>query len=788
MWRLLFALILVLSANLTGNVQLTMAQEEREFQLWIMDADGGNLQNLGEFPLAWIAGPAWSPDGKYIAFLNNGSLTLLEVTTGNRHDLPIDPDQPLIAWSWQPSWLPDGTRLLVGVGRQLDQGSLDIDLAVIDVASGALTLLPVQSEEPMKEWPGAWSPDGERIAFTGARHGDVSSAIFVVPAAGGAPVRLTGRPGEEFHWSPTWSPDGQQLAFILVPPDTGDLAGEIVIIDADGANWEQITTWETWARSVAWSPAGDRLAFPAPAGDNLEIHTIAPDGSDERNLTNHPANDLYPTWSPDGQRIAFVSDRDAAAAGASQVPAAAATAPPVTEADLPPCGERLAIDRAARTQTLTGACVTDEPIEIPEGWTLDGQGHTIWAVDSPGRQRLASGMGVLVAAGGAVTVRHVTIDGSRLRLGCDGSTALAGILLDQAGGEIADVQLLSLSRGAGRSCTSGLVIAGAATESVTVRNLTIDRPGAVGIHVRGAAARISGSTVTGAESAIRVDSGATVTLVENAVAASTTGLLVDGAGTHGVLSGNTITNAEAAIEISDGATAIVTDNTVAGAETPILTDNTAVGGAVGGIGLSRGATASVIGNRVRAGFGISVSGAGTEGDIRDNEISGNYGVYLSEATATVRGNAVEAQAVGVLVEAGTATIKGNIVATAGDGIMVVIDEAAAEVVGNTVTKLGEPTDHASNRVSGIRFGWGEFGLEEDEGYDDEEEGYDDDSRLSGRITDNTISGFRGEDGAPGCGIFIAAGASDVDLGDNQFPTPGNDTDVCDERSAAGRSR
>jgi Tol biopolymer transport system component len=349
--------------------------QEREAHLWVMDADGGNLQLLSDFPPIYADyGPAWSPDGTHIAFLSApAALTLLKVVTGAERQLPIKTDRPV--FGWRPSWSPDGTRLLVAVG-QTDEESMDVDLAVIDVASGALAVLPLPSDGATLEWPGAWSPDGEWIAFASARSGDTSFEIYIAPAAGGEPVELTDGPADELF--PTWSPGGDQLAFIS-RPDIDTLDGEIVVIEADGANWTQITSRETQAQQVAWSPAGERLVFTVATGDetelfnetDTEIHTIASDGSGERNLTNHPARDAIPTWSPDGQRIAFVSDRD--------------------EAELPPCGERLTIDEAAIVQMQAGDCVADEPVTLMAGWTFDGQGHTIWAVDPADGQRLAGG-------------------------------------------------------------------------------------------------------------------------------------------------------------------------------------------------------------------------------------------------------------------------------------------------------------------------------------------------------------------------------------------------------------
>ena len=63
-------------------------------------------------------------------------------------------------------------------------------------------------------------------------------------------------------------------------------------------------------QTPAWSPDGRKLAFVSERDGNAEIYVMNADGSAQENLTRQPANDSHPSWSPDGRRIAFVSRRD----------------------------------------------------------------------------------------------------------------------------------------------------------------------------------------------------------------------------------------------------------------------------------------------------------------------------------------------------------------------------------------------------------------------------------------------------------------------------------------------
>jgi TolB protein len=158
------------------------------------------------------------------------------------------------------------------------------------------------TQHPANDRYPAWSPDGRSIAFASNRGGDFD--LYVMTADGKKVSRLTnGLVGN--HIKPTWSPDGTRLAF--------DSSGKIALIDVNGSNYRLLTSPGRCSHDFpAWSPNGSTIAFMVVCnarGNDGEIYIMNVDGSNLRNLTNHPADDGLPAWSPDGQQIVFASNR-----------------------------------------------------------------------------------------------------------------------------------------------------------------------------------------------------------------------------------------------------------------------------------------------------------------------------------------------------------------------------------------------------------------------------------------------------------------------------------------------
>jgi dipeptidyl aminopeptidase/acylaminoacyl peptidase len=197
-----------------------------------------------------------------------------------------------------PQLSPDGRRIAFYSPRA---GGLP-DVYTIERDGANLTQL---TDAPASDGYPAWSPDGSRIAFASERDGNWE--IYVMSADGGGQTNLSRSPNST-DWAPAWSPDGRSIVF---ESTTFGRDSEIVVMRADGGGKANISNSPGSAEAnPAWSPDGRLIAFESTRSGDREIFIMGPDGSNPRNLTRRPGNDLQPAWSPDGARLAFESDRD----------------------------------------------------------------------------------------------------------------------------------------------------------------------------------------------------------------------------------------------------------------------------------------------------------------------------------------------------------------------------------------------------------------------------------------------------------------------------------------------
>jgi Tol biopolymer transport system component len=118
-------------------------------------------------------------------------------------------------------------------------------------------------------------------------------ALVAAPASAGAPPAVT-------YSSPVWSPNGKQIAFVATR-DPSTPYGDIYVANADGTNVRRVTHEETGKTGLAWSPNGKWIAYQSYA----YIDEVSPDGTQHRRLTRYGG--MQPDFSPSGRRIAFAN-------------------------------------------------------------------------------------------------------------------------------------------------------------------------------------------------------------------------------------------------------------------------------------------------------------------------------------------------------------------------------------------------------------------------------------------------------------------------------------------------
>jgi Tol biopolymer transport system component len=257
--------------------------------LYLVDVDGTQLTQLTDRKEA-VAFPYWSPEGSRIAFLccagNLAGLFVMAAEGSGQRTLV----EPRVG---EPAWSPDGSRI-----AYVDYA--DTSVRVVSLAGGAAVRL-ADGAGP------SWSPDGARIAYFSGTGGDHD--LWIMKADGTDPHRITGTPDDDV--TVTWSPRGDALAFVRTDAAGGSV---IEVAGADGANPHPVSDPTVPADAPSWSPDGTRILFtayldgadPFTLGHgNAEVMSVARDGGGLRNLTNDPAWQGYPAWSPDGKRVAY---------------------------------------------------------------------------------------------------------------------------------------------------------------------------------------------------------------------------------------------------------------------------------------------------------------------------------------------------------------------------------------------------------------------------------------------------------------------------------------------------
>jgi serine/threonine protein kinase len=209
-----------------------------------------------------------------------------------------------------PSISPDGKLVAFATGP------LGKTKIVVRQIAGGHTLEINRDFSGNQRWP-QWSPDQTKLAFYS------DGAIYEVPALGGIPKKLVDRLGSSSAYSPAWSPDGEKIAYVQNE--------SIHILNLETGESEKIVDAEE-AHCLSWSPDGSKMAFVSgnisfvfSSYDISEafypiIGNIAPCSvnivtlSDKKpvQVTDNENLNVSPSWTPDGKRLLFITNRGGA--------------------------------------------------------------------------------------------------------------------------------------------------------------------------------------------------------------------------------------------------------------------------------------------------------------------------------------------------------------------------------------------------------------------------------------------------------------------------------------------
>jgi len=261
------------------------------YDIYVMNADGSNVRKIVNDP-EYDAEPKWSPDGRKLLFVTgrNGNFDVYETNIDGTEQQNLTADYNKNDGA--AAWSRDGKSIVFV--RNI-QGKEQIFL----MSAQGGNLIRLTNNTSNNGHP-ALSPDGSKVAFESDRDGN--SEIFVM-SVDGELVQLTDDPADDLD--PDWSPDGSKIAF------SSNRAGmhHIYIVNADGTSPTQVTNAKADDSEPAWSRDGKRIAFVRAIEGNTEIYVVNTDGSNETQLTFDATSNSSPSWSPDG-RISFTSKRD----------------------------------------------------------------------------------------------------------------------------------------------------------------------------------------------------------------------------------------------------------------------------------------------------------------------------------------------------------------------------------------------------------------------------------------------------------------------------------------------
>jgi Tol biopolymer transport system component/predicted Ser/Thr protein kinase len=275
-----------------------------EFQdgdVWVLDLASGKESRLVENAF----NPTYSPDGKFIAvdasWAGPRRIWVLDREGHNPQQVTTDTSEEVAHVA--PAWSPDGKKI---VFQNLARTKFDI--RVVNLESKQMNWITNDFFSNIRP---AWSPSGKFIYFSSYRSGGIN--IWRTPVKGdgtvGGPLQqVTTGAGQDVEVA--ISHDGRRLAFATLRQNAD--IWELPVLPQSGmprGSPEAVISTTREDSRGAWSPDGNMVAFNSDRAGDMNIWLFSPAISNPRQLTTGHGGDFQPNWSPDGKQIVFFSSR-----------------------------------------------------------------------------------------------------------------------------------------------------------------------------------------------------------------------------------------------------------------------------------------------------------------------------------------------------------------------------------------------------------------------------------------------------------------------------------------------